>query len=127
MIKFIRKLSFVGVNPFCGPERNTTSQKVAAFTRLVTFLAAHVKKNVIPVLSVFVSIDLFTDTAATLKLLDFRSNMGCPGGKSLSIYARFSVKKRTSMYISLQKGDHYLIQTRHNNLFFPLQSFSRKT
>ena len=40
-----------------------------------------------------------------------------PSGHSLSIYARFSGKKRTSTYISLEKGDHYLIQTRHNNLF----------
>ena len=50
-----------------------------------------------------------------------------PRGQSLSIYARFSGKKRTTMYISLEKGDHYLIQTRHNDLFFPLQSFSRET
>jgi len=51
-----------------------------------------------------------------------------PRGHSLSIYARFSCKKRTSMYmyISREKGDHYYIQTRHNDLFFPLQSFSRK-
>ena len=51
-------------------------------------------------------IDLFTDTAAILNLLDLRSIMGCPGGHehdpiySLSIYARFSGKKRTSLYIS---------------------------
>ena len=49
-----------------------------------------------------------------------------PRGQSLSTYASFSGKKRTTMYISLKKGDHYLIQTRHNDLFFPLQSFSRK-
>ena len=36
-------------------------------------------------------------------------------------------QKRTSLYISREKGDHYYIQTRHNDLFFPLQSFSRKT
>ena len=49
-----------------------------------------------------------------------------PRGHSLSIYARFSAKKRALMYISREKGDHYYIQTRHNDLFFPLQSFSRK-
>ena len=43
------------------------------------------------------------------------------GGRSLGIYARFSGKKRTSMFISREKGDHYYIQTRHNDLFFPLQ------
>ena len=42
-------------------------------------------------------------------------------------YMRFSGEKRTSMYISQEKGDHFYIQTQHNNLFFPLQSFSRKT
>ena len=51
-------------------------------------------------------IDLFTDTAAILNLLDLRSIMGCPEGHdhdpiySLSIYPRFSGKKRTSLYIS---------------------------
>ena len=40
-----------------------------------------------------------------------------PRGHSLSIYARFSGKKRTSLYISLEKGTHYYIQTRHNDLF----------
>ena len=38
-------------------------------------------------------------------------------GHSLTIYARFSGKKRTSIYISREKGDHYYIQTRHNDLF----------
>ena len=27
----------------------------------------------------------------------------------------------------LEKGDHYYIQTRHKDLFFPLQSYSKKT
>ena len=40
-----------------------------------------------------------------------------PRGHSLSIYARFSRKKRTSMHISREKGDHYYIQTRRNDLF----------
>ena len=41
-----------------------------------------------------------------------------PRGHSLSIYARFSGKKRTSMYISREKGDHYYIQTRRNHNLF---------
>ena len=49
------------------------------------------------------TLDLFTDTAAILNLLDLRSIMGCPGGHSLSIYAPFL-------------GNYY-IQTRHNDLF----------
>ena len=71
-------------------------------------------------------IELLTNTAAISNLLDLSSIMGCPGGHSLSIYARFSGKKRTSMYISRQKGDHHYIQTRHNDLFFSLQLFLGK-
>ena len=48
---------------------------------------------------------------------------GMSRGHLLSIYARFSAIKRTSLYISREKGDHYHIQTRHNDLFFLLQSF----
>ena len=33
-------------------------------------------------------------------------------GHSLTIYVRFSGKKRTSLYISREKGDHYYIQGR---------------
>ena len=62
------------------------------------------------------SIDLFTDTAAILNLLDLKNNYGMPRGYLLSIYARFSGKKRTSMYVSREKGDHYYIQTRYNDL-----------
>ena len=39
-------------------------------------------------------------------------------GHSLIIYARIWGKKRTSLYISREKGDHYYAQTRHNDLFF---------
>ena len=49
-----------------------------------------------------------------------------PRGHSLSIYAGFSGKKRTSLYISREKGDHYYIQTRHNDLYFPLHLFLEK-
>ena len=49
-----------------------------------------------------------------------------PRGHSLSIYARFSGKKRTSMYISRQKGDYYYFQTRHNELFSHYNLFLAK-
>ena len=62
-----------------------------------------------------------------IEFIRFKEYYGMPRGHSLSIYTRFSGKKRTSLYISREKGDHYYIQTRHNDLFFPLQSFSRKT
>ena len=73
------------------------------------------------------SIDLFTDTVAILNLLELRSIMGCPGGTRSVFTGTFQAKKRTSMYFSQEKGEHDYIQTRHNDLFFPLQSFSRKT
>ena len=38
-------------------------------------------------------------------------------GHSLTIYARFSGKKRTSIYISRERGDDYYIQTTHNDFF----------
>ena len=38
-------------------------------------------------------------------------------GHLLSIYVNFLGKKRTSVYISREKGDHYYIQTRHNDFF----------
>ena len=41
-----------------------------------------------------------------------------PREHSLSIYARFSGKKRTSLYIPREKGEHYYIPTQHNDLFF---------
>ena len=58
--------------------------------------------------------------AAILNLLDLRSMeyYGMLRGYSLSIYACFSGKKR----ISQKKGDHYYIQTRHND-FFPITIF----
>ena len=40
-----------------------------------------------------------------------------PRGHLLSIYTQFSGRKRTSLYISRKKGDHYYIQTRQNDLF----------
>ena len=43
--------------------------------------------------------------------------MGCPEGTRLVFTRAFRAKKRTSLYISREKGDHYYIQTRHNDLF----------
>ena len=49
-----------------------------------------------------------------------------PRGHLLSIYACFSGKKRTSLYISPEKGNHYYIQTWHNDLFFHCNLFVGK-
>ena len=55
-----------------------------------------------------------------IEIIRFKEYYGIPRGHSLGIYARFSGKKRTSMYISWQKRDHHYIQTRHNDLFFTI-------
>ena len=39
------------------------------------------------------------------------------GGVLASYLRALFGEKRTSMYISREKGDHYEIQTRHNDLF----------
>ena len=52
---------------------------------------------------------------AILNILDLRSIMEWMlRGHSLSIYVPFLGKKRTSLYIFLEKGNHYYIQTWHN-------------
>ena len=50
------------------------------------------------------------------------------GGGALVQYlgALLGQKENLTVYF-LWKGEHYDIQTRHIVLFFPLQSFSRKT
>ena len=74
----------------------------------------------------YYSIDLFTDMVAILNLLDLRRIMGCPGGHSLGFYTRFLGKKRTSLYISREKGDYYYIQTWLNDLFYHYNLFLGK-
>ena len=69
----------------------------------------------------------FYRSSGHIEFIRFKEYYGMPREHPLSIYARFSGKKRTSLYISREKGVHYYLQTRHNDIFFPLQSFSRKT
>ena len=42
-----------------------------------------------------------------IEFIRFKEYYGMPRGHSLSIYARFLGKKRTLLYISREKGDHY--------------------
>ena len=49
-----------------------------------------------------------------------------PRGHLLSFYTRFLGKKRTSLYISWEKGDYYYIQTWLNNLFYHYNLFLGK-
>ena len=53
--------------------------------------------------------------------------MGCPGG-TRSVFTRlFGQNENFNDNVYRQKGDHYYIQKGYADLFFPLQSFSRKT
>ena len=52
-----------------------------------------------------------------IEFIRFKEYYGMPMEHSLSIYARFSGKKRISMYESREKGDHYYILSRRNDLF----------
>ena len=69
------------------------------------------------------AIDVCTITAAILNLLHLRSIMGFPGG-TRSVFTRAFRVKRELHCIFFGKKAHYYIQTRHNDLFSPLQSFS---
>ena len=64
-------------------------------------------------------IDFFTDAVEFIRSKQY---YGMPRVHSLSIYTRFSAKKRTSMYIS----DRYYIQRRHNDLFSHYNFFLEK-
>ena len=61
-----------------------------------------------------------------IEFIRFKEYYGIPRGHSLTIYAGFSGKKRTSMHISRKKGDRYCSQRRHNDLFFSLHFFLGK-
>ena len=79
-----------------------------------------------PTLQLFPPIDLFTDTAAILNLLDLRSIMGGPGG-TRSVFTRaFWAKRELTVYFS-GKRRSLLHPNTVQRAFFPLQSFSGKT
>ena len=40
---------------------------------------------------------------------------------------KYTVKDHNISNAKLEKGNHYYIQTRHKDLFFPLESYSKKT
>ena len=61
-----------------------------------------------------------------IEFIRFKEYYGMPRGHSLSIFALFSGKKRSSMYISREKGIRYYIQRRHNDLFSHFNLFLEK-
>ena len=65
-----------------------------------------------------------------IEFIRFKGYYGMPRGHSRSIYGRFSGKKE-NFNVFFSGGEHDNIQSkaidRHNDLFPPLQSFSRKT
>ena len=66
-------------------------------------------------------IDLFTDTAAILNLIDLRSIMECPGG-TRSVFTRaFRAKKELQGIFIWKKA---IITSKHGtNSFFPITIF----
>ena len=63
-----------------------------------------------------ITIDLFTDTAAILNLLDLRSIMGCPGG-TRSVFTRAFRAKRELHCIFLGKKA-IIITSKHGTTIF---------
>ena len=61
-----------------------------------------------------------------IEFIRFKEYYGMPRGHSLSFYTRFLGKKRTSLYISWEKGDYYYIQTWLNDLFYHYNLFLGK-
>ena len=55
-----------------------------------------------------------------IKLMEY---YGMPRVHSLSIFAHFLGEKKTSRYISQEKGNHYYIQTQQNYLVFLITIF----
>ena len=73
------------------------------------------------------SLDLFTDTAAILNLLDFRSIMGCPGG-TRSVFTRAFWAKRELYCIFLEKKAIIITSKHVTTIFFAYYNlFSRIT
>ena len=62
-------------------------------------------------------IDLFTDMAAILNLLDLRSIMGCPGG-TRSVFTRTFQAKRELQFIFLGKKVIIIISKHGTTIFF---------
>ena len=67
-------------------------------------------------------IDLFTDTAAILNLLDLRSIMGCPGG-TRSVFTRAFRAKRELHCIFLGKKAIIITSKHGTTIFFPITIF----
>ena len=67
-------------------------------------------------------IDLFTDTAAILNLLDLRSIMGCPGG-TRSVFTRAFRAKRELHCIFLGKKAIIITSKHGTTSFFPITIF----
>ena len=69
------------------------------------------------------SIDLSTDMAAILNLLDLRSIMGCPGGTCYEVFTRTFRAKRELHCIFLGKKAITTISKHGKMIFFPITIF----
>ena len=71
----------------------------------------------------YLGMDLFTDTAAILNLLDLRSILGCPLGTRLVFSYAFREKRELHCIFLAKKAS--IIKSKHGTTI--LQSLSRKT
>ena len=69
-----------------------------------------------------------------IELMRFKEYYGMPRGHEQDLLYLLSIRNIYGLYIwshlwyiSRDKGDHYYTLTWHNDLFFPLQSYSNKT
>ena len=69
-----------------------------------------------------VTIDLFTDTAAILSLLDLRSIMGCPGS-TRSVFTRAFRAKRERHCVFLVKKAIIITSKHGTTIFFSIKIF----
>ena len=67
-------------------------------------------------------IDLFTDMAAILNLLDLRSIMGCPGG-TRSVFTHAFRAKRELQCIFLENKAIIIASNHGTTIFFPITTF----
>ena len=63
-----------------------------------------------------IKIDLFTDTAAILNLLDLRRIMGCPGG-TRSVFTR-AFRPKTELHCIILEKKAIIIKSKHGTTIF---------
>ena len=77
-----------------------------------------VSESIQPVVIIWIGLNRpFYRYGGHIEFTRFKEYYGMPRGHSLSIYARFSGQRRTSLNISREKGDDYYVQILRNDFF----------